>query len=62
MISSAFVMWKDGVEERKGRFVVNFSKQSKHWKKGSVKMETVPEYVSDLEKGDHLVSFDMKSG
>jgi hypothetical protein len=62
MISSAFVVWQDGVEGRKGRFVVNFSKQSKHWKKGSVKMDTLPQYAMDLEKGDHMVSFDIKSG
>jgi Reverse transcriptase (RNA-dependent DNA polymerase) len=62
MISSAFVVWQEGVEGRKGRFVVNLSKQSKHWKKGSVKMETLPQYAMDLNKGDHMVSFDIKSG
>jgi Reverse transcriptase (RNA-dependent DNA polymerase) len=62
MISSAFVVWQDGLEGRKGRFVVNFAKQSKHWKKGSVKMETLPQYAMDLQKGDHMVSFDIKSG
>jgi Reverse transcriptase (RNA-dependent DNA polymerase) len=41
---------------------VNVSKKSKHWKKGSVKMETLPQYAMDLEKGDHMVSFDIESG
>jgi hypothetical protein len=45
MISSSFVVWQDGPEGRKGRFVVNLSKQSKHWPKGSVRMETLPEYA-----------------
>jgi hypothetical protein len=40
MISSSFVGWQDGPEGRKGRFVVNLSKQSKHWPKGSLSMET----------------------
>jgi hypothetical protein len=52
MISSAFLVWQDGVDGRKGLFVVKFSKQSKHWKKVSVKMETLPQYAMDLEKGD----------
>jgi hypothetical protein len=30
MVSSSFVVWQDGPEGRKGRFVVNLSKQSKH--------------------------------
>jgi hypothetical protein len=29
MISSSFVIWQDGTEGKKGRFVVNLSKQSK---------------------------------
>jgi hypothetical protein len=33
----------------KGRFVVNLSKQSKHWPKGSVRMEKLPEYALELE-------------
>jgi hypothetical protein len=45
MISSSFVVWQDGPEGRKGRFVVSLSKQSKHWPKGSVRMETLPEYA-----------------
>lgn len=38
IISSAFVVWQDGSEYRKGRLVVNLAKQSKHWKKGTVEM------------------------
>jgi hypothetical protein len=62
MISSSFVVWQEGAEGRKGRFVVNLSKQSRHWPKGSVRMETLPEYTLELEHGDHLVSFDIKAG
>jgi hypothetical protein len=51
MISSSFVVWQDGPERRKGRFVVNLSKQSKHWPKGSVRMKTLPEYALELERG-----------
>lgn len=42
MVSSAFVVWQGDGEDRKGRFVVNLARQSKHWPKGSVKMETLP--------------------
>jgi hypothetical protein len=62
MISSSFVVWQEGAEGRKGRFVVNLSKHSKHWPKGSVRMENLPEYALELEHGDHMVSFDIKAG
>jgi hypothetical protein len=62
MISSIFVVWQDGPEGRKGRFVVNLSKQSKHWPKGSVRMETLPEYALELEHGEKMVSFDIQAG
>jgi hypothetical protein len=61
MISSAFVVWQDGSEGKKGRFVVNFSKQSKHWEKGSVRMESLAGYAMNIQKGDALISFDIKS-
>lgn len=62
MVSSAFTVWQEGSGERKGRFVVNVSKQSKHWARGSVRMETIPHYAMDMEQGDHFLSFDIKSG
>jgi hypothetical protein len=49
-------------EGRKGRFVVNLLKQSKHWLKGSVRMETLQEYALELERGGKMVSFDIQSG
>jgi hypothetical protein len=52
MISSSFVVWKDCSEGRKGRFVVNLSKQFKHWPKESVRMEILPEYAFKLEDGE----------
>jgi hypothetical protein len=60
MISSRFVVWQGGPEGRKGRFVVNLSKQSKHWPKGSVRIETLPEYALELENGEKMVSFDIQ--
>lgn len=62
MVSSAFVIWQGDKEERHGRFVVNFHRQSKHWPKGSVKMETIPSFAVELQKGDTLMSWDIKSG
>jgi hypothetical protein len=62
MISSSVVVWQDGPEGRKWRFVVNLSKQSKHWPKGSVRMETLPEYTLELEYGEKMVSFDIQAG
>jgi hypothetical protein len=62
IISPSFVAWQDGPEGRKGRFVVNLSKQSKHWPKGSVRMETLPEYALELERGERMVSFDIQAG
>lgn len=41
MVSSAFTTWKGEVKERKGRFVINLSRQCKHWPHRGVKMETV---------------------
>lgn len=62
MVSSAFVVWQGDGEARKGRFVVNFARQSKHWPKGSVKMETLPSFGLEMQKGDTLMSWDVKSG
>lgn len=62
MICSAFVVWQGNDGKRKGRFVMNFSRQSKDWAKGSVKMETLRGFVLELEKGDRLMSFDAKGG
>ena len=63
MISSSFVVWQEDTDgNEKGRFIVNFSKQSKHWEKGSVRMETLPAYAIGLKRGDDMISFDVKSG
>jgi hypothetical protein len=59
MISSSFVVLQNGPEGRKERFVVNLSKQSKHWPKGSVRIKTLPEYALELEHGEAMVSFDI---
>jgi hypothetical protein len=62
MVSSAFVVWQREGTERKGRFVINFSRQSRHWPKGSVRTETLPGFALNLVKNDHLMSWDVKSG
>lgn len=64
MVSNAFVVWeeRDGPASRKGRFVVNFSDQSLHWPKGSLRMETLPGFSLQVGEGDHMVSFDIRSG
>jgi len=62
LISSSFVVWQDSAEGRKGRFVVNLSKQSKHWPKGSVRMESISEFAMDIQRGDHFISMDIKGG
>lgn len=62
VISSAFVVWKETLEGRKGRFVVNLSVQSGFWAKGSVRMETMGEFASSVEKGDHFLSMDVEKG
>jgi hypothetical protein len=62
MVSSAFTVWQGEEAERKGRFVINFARQSRHWQKGSVKMETLPGFALDLVRNDVLMSWDVKSG
>lgn len=62
LVSSSFVVWQGDGSERKGRFVVNLHLQSQHWKKGSIKMETLPSFALELEKDDFLFSFDIHAG
>lgn len=57
-VSSAFVDWSKG----KGRFIINFKVQSTHWDKKSVIMEPLSSFGTCLTRGDHLLSFDWKSG
>lgn len=62
LVSSAFTIWQGEGEDRKGRFVVNFSRQSKFWKKGSVRMERMEEFAGELRQGEKLISFDIQAG
>lgn len=62
VISSAFVVWQEKDGERSGRFVVNLSVQSKHWSKGSVRMETLSEFAMSVQPEDHMISFDIEKG
>ena len=61
MVSSAFTVWQGEGAERKGRFVVNLKRQSKHWPRGSVKIETIKGVTLDLQKNDYLMSWDIQS-
>lgn len=49
-------------ERNKGTFVVKSANLSTNWPLRSIKMDTFPRYVMDIEPGDHFLSFDMKSG
>ena len=62
LLSSAFTVWQGEGEERKGRFVVNFSVQSKFWPKGLVRMERLEEFSDEIHQGENLVSFDLAAG
>ena len=61
-VSNSFVVWQGDGDQRKGRLVLNFKEQSTHWRKGSVKMETLEQFAQDLTKGDYLLTMDIKSG
>jgi hypothetical protein len=62
MVSSAFTVWQEEGAERKGRFVINFARQSRHWQKRSVKMEALPGFALDLVRNNMPMSWDVKSG
>lgn len=62
MVSSAFTTWQGEGDSRKGRFVINLHRQSLHWPKGSVRMETLPSFALSLRKDDTLMSWDAKGG
>ena len=62
LISSAFTVWQGDDGDRKGRFVVNFSRQSKFWTKGSVQMEKLVQFSDELRRGESLISFDLAAG
>ena len=56
MISSAFTVWQGVGEDLKGNFVINFKRQTKHWPKCSVKIETLQSFACELQRGDVLMS------
>ena len=62
LISSAFTVWQGDPGSRKGRFVVNLSRQSKFWGKGSVRMERLEEFADEIVEGERLISFDLAAG
>lgn len=62
LISSAFTVWqeKDGIEE--GRFVICLNRQSKFFRKRPTRMEGAVNFCAHIQKDDHMISFDVKSG
>lgn len=62
MVSFSFVMWQGAGVDKEGRFVINYSRQSKHWARGMVKMETLQGFTVGLENRDMLMPWDFKSG
>ena len=62
MVSSAFTTWQGDGADRRGRFVINLHRQSKHWPYRGVKMETMSSFSVELEQDDYLMSWDIRSG
>lgn len=60
-ISPQYAM-REGSEGLKGRFVVNLSKRFKHLKKGTVRMESMSAFSTQIQRGDHFISMDIRSG
>lgn len=61
-VASSFMHWQGVGEERKGRFVQNFSEITEWWDGPSVRMERPAEFAAQIECGDHFISFDVKAG
>lgn len=62
IVSSAFTLWQGEGDEKKGRFVVNFSIHGKFLKKGSFKTERMEAFASDLKECERLISFNFTAG
>ena len=62
VISTDFVVWKDKEGERREFFVINLSLQSGHWAKGTVRMETLPEFAIQVQSKDHMLAMDVLQG
>lgn len=62
IISSAFTVWTGEEERRKGRLVINLSKQSRRWKHGGVRMEMIAEFAMNVQRGDYFISMDIEKG
>lgn len=60
IVSYSLAVWKEEGEDRKGRFVVNFHKQSKQWPKGILNMEKIPSFAVEMERVEFMFSFDIK--
>lgn len=51
--------WKEGTDIH-SEFVVNLCKQSKHWKKLIILLESFSEFAMSVQKEDCFISFDVK--
>ena len=61
MVSSAFVVWQ-GDEREKGAVYRQLPPAEQALGKGSVRMETTPLFAIDIQRGDTLMSWDIRSG
>ena len=62
VISVPFVVWTETDDGRKGRFVVNFCRQSKHWNSRGVRLEGLTEFAGSIQHKDHCLSVDIEKG
>lgn len=59
IVSSSFEAWKGEGAERKGRFVINFSRWSKHWLKGTVEMDALQGFKLELGNENNVMGYVM---
>lgn len=62
LVSSAFTLWQVEGDDKRRKFVINFKLQSRHWSKGSIKMGMLHSFAMQMQGGDTLMSWDIKSG
>ena len=62
MVISASTSWQGEGKGRRGRYANRFKRQSRHWPKVSIKMETLKSFATQMQGGDTLMWWDIKSG
>lgn len=59
IISSDFTVGAGEDEERKGRIIINLSKQSRRWPHGGVQMKNMEELAMNVQRGYKFLSVDI---